>query len=513
MNNGLAPAHLVLTLVIIVWNVMLAGRIAQLRQASRTFAALTGFAGLLVVPAFIVAIATTTVITGRGIATIDWVWPATVVLFSIQAIWAVSRRLVNPLWGYPIAFYNTLIAIAGITRFFSAHGFEIAHPALVLMAAQVDALALATTDAALVSPFFLHIPLISPAYPALNRLTGSFRIAMAAVALGWFGLIVAEIPRADVALASYDRHADDRLTERPKGFSVGLKLFPDVRNPPAPASVRVDVKTAAWTNVNAYSVVFVPGATSEAIDSVGRSIDRMRRDSTIVIATIGYGDKLLPELSRGSLDQDLRLRTIHRVLRSVRPDILVPAQDPYGLGARMLGRLPVETWQSYYTAAAGVVREVRPRTKVALAASAFDSRDSTLYAWAASPGSPVDIVGFSLYPTRLGARSIDASMRAVDRWIRAYPPSKPHWILGTGGYPLAHGERSQDRALWSVLAWATSHQFVEGLVVTEANDYGQSMGIRAPNGRYRQVTPRLKSAIDALRETFAPAAIAQTPAP
>jgi hypothetical protein len=513
MNQALAPAHLVLTLVIIVWNVILAGRIAQLRQASKAFATITGIAGLLVVPAFIVAIATTTVITGRGISTIDWVWPTTVVLFAIQSIYAISRRLTNPLWGYPIAFYNTLIAVASVARFLAAHGYDVARPVLIMMAAQVDALALATTDAALVSPFFLHVPLISPAYPAINRATATFRFTMATLALAWFGLIVAEIPRADVALDSYDKHSADRLTERPNGFTVGLKLFPDVKNPPAPSSVRVDVTTAALTNVNAYNVVFVPGASVEAIDSVGRSIDRMRRDSTIVIATIGYGRKLVPELARGTLDADVRLKTIHHVLRLVRPDIIVPAQDPYGLGARMLGRLPVEAWKTYFTAAAGVVKQVRPRTRVALSAAAFDSRDSVLYAWAASPGSPIDVVGFSLYPTRLGARSIDASMRAADRWMRAHPPRKPHWVLGTGGYPLAHGERSQDRALWSVLAWATSHQLVQGLVVTEANDYGQSMGIRAPNGRYRRATPRLQSAINSLRESFTPAAVAQTTPP
>src|SRR6185503_3635166 len=120
MNQALAPTHLLLTLVILVWNVILAGRIAQLRQASKGFAALTGFAGLLIVPAFIVAIATTTVIPGRGVATIDWVWPVTVVLFTVQSIYALWRRLVNPLWGYPIAFYNTLIAIAAVSRYFAA---------------------------------------------------------------------------------------------------------------------------------------------------------------------------------------------------------------------------------------------------------------------------------------------------------------------------------------------------------------------------------------------------------
>jgi hypothetical protein len=502
VKQWLAPAHLALTLVIIIWSVVLAGRIAQLRQASRPFATVTGLAGLLLIPAFIVAVATTTVITGRAIVAVDWVWPATVLLFAIQAVYALWRRLVNPLWGYPIAFYNVLLAVAAIARYFTAHGFDIPRPFLIVMAAQVDALALATTEAAITSPFFLLAPMISPAFPALRRLTAGFRLGVSALAIAWFGLIVAEMPRADVALDSYDSHADDRLTERPTGFSMGLKLLPDIESAPSPASGRADVELAGWLRVNVVNVVIVPGATILAIDSIARTLDLMHRDSILVIATIGYHGKLLPELGKASLDADQRLTTIRRVLTRLRPDVLVPAQEPYGIGARILGRLPVATWQDYHTRASAVVKEVRPRTRVGLSASAFDSRDSTLYAWAAAPGSPIDLLGFSFFPTRLGARSMDANFRAADRWLRAHPPQKPQWVFGTGGYPLAHGERSQARAIWAALAWATAHVEVRGIVVVEANDYGQSLGLRAPNGRSRLAALRYQRAIRAIRETF-----------
>lgn len=502
MKQWLAPAHLALTLVIIIWSVVLAGRIAQLRQASRPFATVTGLAGLLLIPAFIIAVATTTVITGRAIVAVDWVWPVTVLLFALQAAYAVSRRLVNPLWGYPIAFYNVLLAVAAIARYFTAHGFDIPRPFLIVMASQVDALALATTEAAITSPFFLLTPMISPAFPALRRLTAGFRLGISAIAIAWFGLIVAEMPRADVALASYDSHADDRLTERPTGFAAGVKLLPDVESPPSAASARSDLQLAELLEANVVSVVIVPGATILAIDSVAHTLDLMQRDSILVIATIGYHGKLLPELGRASLDVEQRLTTIRRVLTRLRPDVIVPAQDPYGIGARILGRLPVATWQDYYSRAAAVVKEVRPVTRVGLAASAFDSRDSTLYAWGAAPGSPIDVLGFSFFPTRLGARSMDANFRAADRWLRAHPPRKPQWVFGTGGYPLAHGERSQARAIWAALAWATAHVEVRGIVVVEANDYGQSMGLRAPNGRYRLAAIRYQRAIRAIRETF-----------
>lgn len=502
MKQWLAPAHLALTLVIIIWSVVLAGRIAQLRQASRPFAALSGLAGLLLIPAFVIAVATTTVITGRAISAVAWVWPATLLLFAFQAGYAVSRRLVNPLWGYPIAFYNGLLVVAGVSRYLAAQGLDVPRPLLVVMAAQVDALALATTEAAITSPFFLHVPMISPAFPALRKLTAGFRLGMSAIALAWLGFIIAEMPRADVALQSYESHADDLLTERPSGFSVGVKLLPDISNAPSAASVRSDVQLAEWLKVNVVAVVIVPGASQLAVDSVARVLDLMQRDSILVIATIGYAGKLLPELGRADLGVAERLRTIRVVLTRLRPDIIVPAQDPYGTGARIVGRLPVATWQDLHTRAAAVVKEVRPRTLVALAASAFDSRDSTLYAWATAPGSPIDVVGFSFYPTRLGARTMDAGFRAADRWLRAHPPRKPQWVLGTGGYPLAHGERSQDRAIWAATAWATARPEIRGVVITEANDYGQAMGVRAPNGRFRRAAVTVQRTIRAIRETF-----------
>ncbi|HYC51405.1 MAG TPA: hypothetical protein VEB19_09890 [Gemmatimonadaceae bacterium] len=514
MKQWLAPAHLALTLVIVVWNVILAGRIAQLRQATRPFATITGMAGMLLIPAFIVAIATTTVITGRGISAIDWLWPVTIVLFAGQSVYALTRKLVNPLWGYPIAFYNVFLAVAAVTRLFAAHGYDVARPLLVVMAAQIDALALATTEAAITSPFFLHVPIISPAFPALSRLTAGFRMAMAGLALSWFALMLAELPRADVALQSYDAHAGDRLTERPRGFSVGLKLFPDIAEAPSAASVKSDLETAVFTGVDVVNVVFAPGATQLAIDSVSHALDQLPRDSLVVIATIGYQGKLLPEIGSASLDVDQRLRTIRRVVDRLRPDILIPAQDPYGVGARILGRLSVETWQEYHTRAAAIVKEMRPRTRVAYTAAAFDSRDSTMYAWAAQRGSPIDVLGFGFYPTRQGARSIDAGFRAADRWLRAHPATKPHWVFGAGGYPLAHGQPSQDRAVWAALAWATSHSEIRGAVVTEAGDYGQAMGVRAPNGDYRLASGSVRRAFRAIRESIIqPAAPAPTQAP
>ena len=57
MRNWLPIAHLVLTTLLVGWNVVLASRIAQMRKAPRPFAAITALAGFLLIPAILLTIA------------------------------------------------------------------------------------------------------------------------------------------------------------------------------------------------------------------------------------------------------------------------------------------------------------------------------------------------------------------------------------------------------------------------------------------------------------------------
>ncbi len=498
-------AQLALAIVLLFWDVVLAGRIAQLREAPRTFAAITGLAGLLVLPAVLAHLATSSIVTGRAIRLIDWIWPATLLLFAVQALYALFRRLVNPTWGVPIAVYDLTIAGAELVRYLGSHGVLLPDAFTMLMAAQSNALALATVSAALTSPLYMHVPMISPAFPALRNITATFRAAVALVALVWLVVISIEIPRARLALASYARHAGDRLQERPAGdFELGLKIFPDLANPPPSPSIRDDISLADTIGVDAVSLVIVPDIENAGLDSVARTVDLLRRDSTTLIVTLGYRGKLVPELSHVPFDESERLAVIRRIVRRLHPDILLPAEDPYRTGARLLGDMAVERWQAYLVRAASAAKRVDPNVQIGVSISAFDRRDSTLYAWGAAPKSPIDVVGFSFFPSRSGMDDMDGRMRAADRWMRSTPSTKPHWVFSAAGYPLAHGERSQLQAVWAALSWATARPSVKGVVVYEAGDYGVARGLRDPTGRLRSATFAIMRGIRALREAARP---------
>jgi hypothetical protein len=507
MGTWLPIAHLALTIIILAWDIALAGRISQVRKAPRAFAAITALAGFLIAPALALSIAASSAITGRALVAVDWLWPLTAVLFAIQAVYALTRRLVNTFVGLPIAVYDLIVGATVVFRYLASRGVELPEPALVLLAAQTDALTLVTGTSALTSPLFFNIPIISPAFPAARELTAGFRVVVAFIAAGWTTLVAVGLPRGQVAIHSYERYEGVRLPERPAGdFLLGVKILPDFARPPSVRAIRSDLALLDTLDVDAVNIVVVAEeVTGTALDSVARVLEPLRRaDSTLLIVTLGYPGKLLPLLRPLEFDVDARLRAVNQVVRRLRPDILIPAEDPYGAGARAFGLLPVETWQDFLRRADSLSKRLRPRTRIGVAASSFGTRDSLLYSWAVKPGSPIDVVGFSLFPSRRGAETLDASMRAADRWIQTERPRKPHWVFNVGGLPLAHGEKSQERAISGVIAWATRRGEIRGVIANGAGDYGSIVGLRAPNGRLRPAALAVLRAKQGLEETAAP---------
>ena len=521
----LAPAHLALTGIILIWDIVLAGRIAQNDEAERPLQIMCGFAALVIVPALVLHLATSTVLTNRAVSAMDWLWPAVLILYAAQSVYALVRGLVPgeliresatphvggfglPRFlfalGLPIAAYNVLIAGIGIVRYMVAHGHTSAQPFVALLGAQSLALVLAGGSASvLASPFYVNVPIISPAFPALYKLTAPFRAIVSVYGLAWVAvIIVVGLPRAVVQLQTYAAHARDPLRERPNGdFAVGLKIFPDLSGGPPPAAIRSDSALADTMEVDAVAVVVRPGISHGSLDSLARVLDPWRRDSTTIIVAIGYPRVLVPEMETKPLDEGTRLLTVRRVVARLHPDILLPAEDPYGSGARAVGSLQPARWESYLIDAVRAAKAVDPKVRIGVSASDYRHGDSVLYAWAARAHSPIDIIGFSFFPSPYVGGGIQSDTRTADRWMRATPTQKDLWIFATGGYPLAYGERSQADAIWQVLAWGTDHPAIKGAVVYEAGDYLQARGLRSPDGRYRPATSAVIRALTGLRES------------
>ena len=491
--------------IMVMWDIVVAGRVSQLRRAPRTFAAITAFGGLLIVPALLIAYASASLLYGRAIQPVSWVWPVTTILFVLQATYALSRRLVTPLFGVPIFVYDLIIAIVAVSRYVVSKGFDPPDFGFALSAAQASALGFFFGAPALWGPEYLVVPLMSPSLPARWRFSRVVRGGVALGAAAIAGLILVEMPNAFQTNRSYTRYAKEQLQEHPEGdFDIGLKIFPDLKGPPPPLALERDIALADSLNVDAVSMVINPeGATLAALDSIAHTVDDRRGDSTLIIIALGYPADAAQQFRASPAEYTRkRVADIDRISRRLRPDILIPAVDPYGDGARAIGAQPPEYWTDYITRSARIAHFVNRRIRVGIAASSYGARDSTLYFWAAKRGSPVDVLGFSMMPGFDGATSLDTHMRIATRWMHAFPDRpKPHWVFSAGGYPVAHGEESQALALWGVLAWATTQSQIKGLVVTEAGDYDVLRGLRNAAGKYRSAVGAVMRAERGLKET------------
>lgn len=502
------PLYIILCVVMFAWNVLLAGRIAQLRRAPRNFAALTALCGLLLAPALLIAFAASSILYGRAMQPLLWVWPVITVMFLLQVLYALSKRLVTPLFGVPIMLYNAVIAAVALSKFVVSRGSEPPEFVHGLAAAQASAAGIVFGAAALWRTAYVQIPLLAPALPAHWRASAFARGVLALVAMGMTAVVLVEVPDGLAAVRSYPHYAEQRLQERPAGdFALGLKILPDLSGPVSRLALRNDTSLAHQLEVDVVSIVLTPeGVEAETLDTLARALNGFRADSVLIVVSLGYSADANGKLGTSAADfTDTRLRQLDQIIRRLRPDILLPAVEPYGDGARAIGTHPPQFWVDYLTRAAALGQRVRPAMKVGVAASSYGARDSVLYSWAARPGTPMDVVGFTLLPGFDGATTLDTRMRIAQRWLLQNPErQKPHWVFNAGGFPAVHGEKSQELAIWGALAWATAQAPIKGLIVGEAGDYDSERGLRAPNGRLRPAVAMMTRARAGLREAAAP---------
>jgi hypothetical protein len=503
LAGELVPLHIALSILILLWNLYVARRMTETRGVQPVIGALTGLAALLIAPALVVALVSASSLSGRALYTISWVWPLTAVLVTVQAAAATARGHIARTAGIPIVLYDAVLAAVYVTRWIISQGNTPPDSLLALSAAQTGAQAVAASRLAILSPWFLHIPILAPATPSRRRFGTTIRVGLATLAVAWTALIALQVPRSTRALASYDRYADDRLQERPEGdFVIGMKIFPALQAGPPPLALRTDLDLADTLAVGALSVYIAPeAATPRSLDSLARSLERQRSAGRRLIAALGY-----PPDAHGRWRAspgayvEARTREAVRIAQRLRPDFLVPVVDPFGAGRTQVGLLEPADWSRLIDTIARATAAANSRTRVVAHVGGFTRRDRLLFDWAARPEIPVDVVAISLMPWYDGAESLDRDMIAADKWIASSSTEKEVWVLEARAFPAVHGELNQERALWGALAWATSRSAVKGYVVYQASDYESPTGLRAPGGRIRRAAGALRRAIRTLRE-------------
>jgi len=492
---GLLPV--VLALLVLAWNVSLAGWIASRREGGRVFTTLTGLTGLLVAPAAVLAIAASSDAGARTITGVSWLWPATCVLLVFQAAAATGRRLVSLSVGLPILCYNVVIAFIAIGDDLVVRTGEAPWMLQGLIASRDAVLGIVMGRASLASPLAIMVPLLAPAYPARWRSSALVRATFVLYAAAALTLLLMEWPRGVGAVRSYDAATLSITPRDPATFALGIRLLPEVTGLPSARAARAGARLYDRVSPDAVLVVLRAGDVRRSgLDSLVRVLAPYRSDSVRLMVALAFDrDDAIAMRDDPVGTARLRLDALERVVERVRPHAIIPALPPMLPSARFTPQ-PVNTWlQAHLTSTAAMVQRARPATDVVWIATRFDVSDSTMYAWATQSASPIDAVGFSPTPGFSGLRSLDARLRAADRWVESNNASgRVHWIL-TAGLPRAHGELAQSDAIQHVLAWSSRRRFVRGVIVGELLDDENSLGLFAANGRERPVVDMLRRAL------------------
>lgn len=493
MRLPLGFAPLIVAIIVLIWNIALAGWIAARREGPQWFARLTGLAGLLVAPAAVIAVAVSSDAGARTVTGVAWLWPLTCLLLALQALAATALRDVSSTVGVPIIVYNVLLCVLAVADDLVARTGSAPLLLQGALAARGAVLGVMMGPAALASPLALMVPLLAPAYPARWRASATFRALLVLYATVITTMLAVEWPRGVAAVESYtDAMTSTRASGVPR-ILQGVRVLPVLSAPPRARAVRAAATVHEAVTPDAVFVLLrLEQGRVAGLDSLARTLAPFRENGgrLLVALTVERADALAVQRAPQVVHQQ-RLAAAQEIVQRLRPDVIVPFMRPAIPTLFGEPSIPHAWVVRYLGESAAAVRRTRPVTDVAWIATRFDSADSTLYAWASADASPLNALGFAPAPTYSGLPSLDARLRVADRWHDAMATrDRPHWIV-THGLPRAHSDHAQRDAVLHVLAWSGQRAWVRGVIVGEPSDDAHMTGLIAANGRARTVLETL----------------------
>ena len=473
---------------LIAWNIALGSLLSSRVETGRVFRVLSGATAFLFLPAVLIGVLAPGT---RVLAPLAWLWPLAAVAALVQAIWSLVQFRAHRTVVASIALFDLLAAWVAVVRWVEWSGGMLPGWALIPGIAVSSLVATAAGDAAFPWGAAVLVPLLAPAAPARSRLARAVRLVMSAACALAVGLAAAFVPRAMTrarAVSALDARAAATVARGDVG--IGLRLFGTLSGMPSGALARHDVALADSLGVTALHVEFAAdGATSAALDSVSRSI-APRRDSLLLVVTLDLDDV-------GRMKNDaarrIRMATLERIERRLRPDVLAPAEE-------VRDNADAAWWKAYYVEATRTVRRVNRDVTVALGTDARSPLDSALADWVMTGQGPVDGLMLSVRDYGVRPTRYVAALDAVTRWVALARTPPSVWIAGVPASPIVTGDAAKDRLLRYALAWGAAHVWVRGMIVGDASDGLAANGMRTAAGRAHAALASLGASLRTQRD-------------
>ena len=499
---GVLAALGAIVAALLAWNLVIGARATALASAGAAFRALTGLGAFLLLPALLIGVLAPTAPGARVLTPLAWLWPLVAIGFVVQAAWSVARRKSSALHAMPVVLFDVLVAWTALARWLESLGAGLP-PWLLAPGVAVSSLGAAVLgDRAYLWSAWLLLPMLVPAAPARWRISAAWRALLAMCLALVLVLVGAELPRAFGGLRAVRATGNGQMTERSRDdLAVGLHLLGDVTAAPSPGVARHDAALADSIGVSAVFITIAPeGATPAALDSVARVIEG-RRDSVTLVVSLAFARGEVG--ARGANDERwlaARVALVERVVKRLRPDVLLPAGDlsPAGDAAR---------WKAYYERVARAARRIDRDVTIALATEGTSALDSALCDWVGQGDTPVDGIALAAPPGDGGPARFVAAQGALARWISLARTPPAVWLVSLPSAPAVDGEVAQQHLVRQALQWASARPWVRGVITGDASDTWWSGGLRAASGRSRLALAEVGTALHALRDSPVPPVI------
>jgi hypothetical protein len=423
---------------------------------------------------------------GKSLVWGAWLYPAAFFLAAFANL-ASLRRDGLRWWLVPIPALNLWLGVVYLTRYLAYLGVPLG---LAADGLHVTYSMVQTGTANLLYiffPIFDLLPILTlPASPTrkwvrrLNLLPAAACFLLLALNVGLlpYGYRVAASWRGPVDLppARADFRAGVVLREPSAGIAIDEHWDTEL--------ARIEDLGARAVNLFLHDDLMHDEARAAALE---RFLGRLRGRGVSIILTADYPQSWATA-PPGSPEEVLAAMLPHQQFLATRfrPDILVPFIEPYGAFI-VLGRAtyPPEQWDGLLATASKAVHSVAPGVRCAVYLGSLDN-DAALYRLVCRPGSPVDVVGFSVYSLFQTRDDMQATLAKVQGWIEQSGRGREHWVFEFGQSPVTMGgELAQSHYIQFVAAWAMRQPEMRGVCVFSLGDYAEKLGLVSSTGRKR----------------------------
>jgi hypothetical protein len=479
---------------LVAWNLTQGVRLSSLPDASRPMRMLASLSAFLLLPSMLIAVLAPTAPGARVLGPLAWMWPMVTVGVLVAGVWSAGYRRAPAFISLSLTLFNLFAAWVALARWLAGEGVSLPAWALAPGALVSSLAAEVYGDAHYPWAAALLMPALVPATPSRRRLARLARAVLIAGCAVFAIGIAAGTPRAFATLVALEALAPPEAPAAPRAaLAIGLRCFGDLSGSPSAAAARRELALADSLGVSAVHVALrASGTGAAALDSVSRAL-APRRDSVVLVVTLLLGGFRPGE---GGSGEETRLEALDRVVRRLRPDVLVPAElIPAGRHAPAL-----DAWVRHYDRVAEVARRADRRIVVALGTEARTDTDSAAVEWVMQRNAPVRAIALAVSDHGAHPERFLTALASISRWASFGLTPPDVWLLGVPTAPAVTGEVVQQRLVRYTLAWATARPWVRGVIAGEAGDITAPTALQTATGRRRRAVAEVAAALRAQRD-------------